>query len=262
MRKSVAFCAIFLVAILLGLCGRLPWSRAVEPTPNKPAAVDQAGDPFRAASSPDKPPAASSAEKPAGAEDPWGNFDSPHGKAAPVQPQSVQRKIVGTAKKARSQAIAPLPGPSRSPTMKITVGKAFGPSAAAELAASEEMIEKALLRPVTLEVVETPLDKIVEQLARQLDVNNVLIDQRALNDAGIDPATPVTCKVTNLPLRFALDEILRPLQLTWIIRSGALVVTTPEEAEKTLTTKVYERQRPLGQPARLPGQSLQRPGRS
>ena len=47
------------------------------------------------------------------------------------------------------------------------------------------------MRPVTLEVVETPLDKVVEQLARQLDVD-ILMDQKALNDVGIDPTTPVT----------------------------------------------------------------------
>ncbi len=123
--------------------------------------------------------------------------------------------------------------------MKITVGKASSRSTAAELAASEEIIEKALRRPVTWEVVEMPLDRVAEQLARQLDVN-VLMDQKALGDVGIDPFTPVTIKVTKLPLRFALDELLRPLQLVWTIRSGALLVTSLEENDRLLTTKVYD----------------------
>jgi hypothetical protein len=239
MRKSVALCAIFLVATLLGLCGRLPWSRAVEPTPNKPAAVDQAGDPFGPGLSPDKPSAAAQA----------GGQSAPKPEHKPVRKARIKKGAPAddagandagaTPKTSRWGADTVSPRPSGPASMKITVGKAFGQNAAAELAASEEMIEKALLRPVTLEVVETPLNKVVEGLAQQLDVN-ALVDERALNDVGVDLATPVTCKVTNVPLRFALDELLRPLQLTWAIRGGALVVTTPEEAEKTLTTKVYD----------------------
>jgi hypothetical protein len=128
--------------------------------------------------------------------------------------------------------------PSGPPSMKITAGKASNQSAAAGLAASEEIIEKALRRPVTLEVVETPLSEVAEQLARQFDVN-VLLDQKALNDVGIDPATPVTFRLTNLPLRYALDELLRPLSLEWTIRSGALLVTSVEENDRLLTTRVY-----------------------
>jgi hypothetical protein len=123
--------------------------------------------------------------------------------------------------------------------MKITVGKASSRSTAAELAASEEIVEKALLTRVTLDMVETPLQDFVEQLARQLDIN-VLVDHKALSDVGIDPTTPVTCKVTNLPLRCVLKELLRALDLTWIIQDGSLVVTTPEEAETGLTTTVYD----------------------
>jgi hypothetical protein len=123
--------------------------------------------------------------------------------------------------------------------MKITVGKASSRSTAAELAASDEIVEKALLTRVTLDVEDAPLYDIVEQWARQLDIN-VLVDYKALNDVGIDPTTPVDCKVTNLPLRSALKCLLRPLDLTWIVQDGSLVVTTPEEAETRLSTRVYD----------------------
>jgi hypothetical protein len=123
--------------------------------------------------------------------------------------------------------------------MKLTVGKASSRTTEAELGAAEEIVEKALLTRVTLEVVDTPLNEFVDQLRRQLDIN-VLLEQKALNDVGIDPTTPVSCKVTNLPLRCALKEILSPLELTWIIQEGSLVVTTPEVAETRLTTRVYD----------------------
>jgi hypothetical protein len=260
-----------LAAILLGLSGRLTMVRAAEPAavpaekpagvgvgplaaaddsaepaakpakkpkkPKKAAAADepavgQGSDPFAPAPqvspSAETPPAASRAGKPADAPDPWGNFDSAPGEVPPK-----------TARKARPQTIEPSPQHSNRASMKITIGKASGRSTAAELAASEEIIEKSLLRPVTIDVLKTPLNEFAEQLARQLDVN-VLLDQKALSDAGVDPTTPVTCKVTNLPLRSALGELLRPLQLTWVIHNGILLVTTPDEAEKLLTTRVYD----------------------
>ena len=239
MRKSVALCAIFLTATMLGLCARLPWSRAVEPAADKSAAVDQGRDPFGPVSSPDKPSAAA----------PAGGETTPRPEHKPVRKSRIKKGAAvddaalhgagETLNTSRRGADTASPRPSGPATMKITVGKASGPSAMAELAASEEMIEKTLLRPVTLDVAETPLGKVVDELARQLDVN-VMVDRKALNDLGIDPAAPVTCKLTGLPLRFALDELLRPLELTWIIRSGALVVTSPEEADTALTTKVYD----------------------
>jgi hypothetical protein len=122
--------------------------------------------------------------------------------------------------------------------MKITVGKVPGPSAAAGWT-PEETIEKALLRPVTLDVVRTPLDEVAEQLARQLDVN-LTIDEKALKDIGLCPPTPVTYKVTNLALHFALDELLHPLDLVWTVRNGVLLVTTPQEAETVMMTEVYD----------------------
>ncbi len=243
MRKSVAWSAVFLAAIVLGLCGRLPLVRAGEP-PAGQGAAGQGQDPFaplpQAPSSAEKPPAASPAGKPADGGDPWVNYLSAPGKAASAQPQCVEAKPAPkAARKARPQTFAASPEPSGQASMKVTVGKVPSRSAAAELAAEEEIIEKALLRPVTLELVEMPLNRVVEELARQLDVN-VMMDHRALNNVGIDPATPVTCKVTNLPLRFALVELLRPLELTWEIRGGTLLVTTPEEAETHLTTRVYD----------------------
>jgi hypothetical protein len=239
MPKCVALSAFFSAAILLGLSGRLTLVRAAESgtgqVPDKPAApaekpVGAGADPFAA-------PAGTAAPAAVGAD--AGPFNAADGSGVPAKPAS----------------------------MKITVGKASGRKAAAELAALEETIEKALAKPVTLDVVETPLDKVVEQLSRELGVN-VLLDRKALDDVGIDPATTVSCKVTNLPLRFALDELLRAFgtakgggiqqedpnqnatarrhnpaaasKLGWTVRNGVLLVTSEGEVESMLTTRVYD----------------------
>jgi hypothetical protein len=257
MRKSVALSAVFLAAILLGLSGRLPLLRTAEPGVDQGAASGGGQDPFGPPSRTEKRPADFPRD---GQETPKPNtvpgetvdrFGDDSGvrakrksakkKKAAAADDAQPDDAVRAPKKPRPRPTmpAPAPQPSRPTSMKITVGKASSRSTAAELAASEKIVEKALLTQVTLDVVETPLNEVAEQLARQLDIN-VLVDQKALNDVGIDPAMPVSCKVTNLPLRFALGELLRPLDLTWIVYNGALSVTTPEEAMARLTTRVYD----------------------
>lgn len=235
MPRSVAFSAVFLAAIILGLCGRLPLVRGDKPAVHKSEPVGEGQDPFAPPTSVDPCAEKPTADAPAdGAKspkskpkpkkrakdvgDPFGGFDSAPEKAVSAPPQCATGKTCATAKKAHPQAIAPSPGPSGQASMKITVGKASSRSTAAELAASEEIIEKVLRRPVTWEVVEMPLDRVAEQLARQLDVN-VLMDQKALGNVGIDPFTPVTIKVTKLPLRFALDGFC--VRSNWSGRSAA-----------------------------------------
>ncbi len=257
MRKSVALSAVFLVAILLELSGRLPLLRGDKPAADQGAAANQGQDSFarpsQASSPSDKPPAASKETRPVRGDDPFGsNLDSAPGKAASAQPQSAEAKPARKmAKKARPQTIAPSPQPSRLGNMKMTLGKPSSQSAAAAMTASEELIEKALLRPVTLDMLEPPLCDVADELSRQLNVN-VIVDARGLNDVGTDPMTPVTCQLKNLPLRFALDELLRPLEMTWIIRNGTLVVTTLEQAEKQLTTRVYDVSSLLANPPDYP----------
>ncbi len=104
---------------------------------------------------------------------------------------------------------------------------------------AEEAIEKALDSPTTCEFIETPLLDVVEYL-RDLHGVNIAIDWKALGAAKPDPtsaAVSIQCKGTSL--RSALELILRPLKLTWAVHHEALLVTTPEEAQGMLTTRVY-----------------------
>lgn len=71
MRKSVALSAVFLAAIALGLCGRLPLVRGDKPAVHKHGEVGEGQDPFALPPSAKKPPAASSAGKPAEGQDPF-----------------------------------------------------------------------------------------------------------------------------------------------------------------------------------------------
>jgi hypothetical protein len=66
------------------------------------------------------------------------------------------------------------------------------------------------------------------------------LDQRALDDVGIGIDMPLTFRYQSIRLRDGLHLLLKELDLTWTIRHGCLIITTPEEAESRLITKIYD----------------------
>ena len=67
----------------------------------------------------------------------------------------------------------------------------------------------------------------------------IQIDHRALEDIGIGSDTPITRNLKGITLRSALRLMLKEMDLTYVVRDEVLQITTPEEAESELTTKVY-----------------------
>lgn len=114
-------------------------------------------------------------------------------------------------------------------------------------AAEDRRVREALRRPVTLDLKETPLGMAM----RQLEASQHLVidpDLRALNAVGIGTDAPVTLRVQQMPLASALRLMLDQLDLTYIVRDGVLLVTTPEEYENMQATVVY----PVGDLLRVP----------
>ena len=57
----------------------------------------------------------------------------------------------------------------------------------------------------------------------------VEVDIRALEDIGLDPDIPLTCRHSGTrPLRAILSSTLSPLNLTFIVQNNALLITTKE----------------------------------
>jgi len=108
----------------------------------------------------------------------------------------------------------------------------------------KEKIRLALDRPVTLDVADTPLADVVAHLGEQAGITNVVVDTKALDDVRIESGTPITKRLKGIPLRSALELTLKDLDLTYVPRDGVLVITTPEEAETHLITRMFNG--PLG----------------
>lgn len=104
--------------------------------------------------------------------------------------------------------------------------------------AAEKRIEEALRSPTQIEFVETPLSDVVDYL-RDYHKIEIQLDKKALGDVNIGTDTPVTKTLRGISLKSALRLMLRELQLTYIIQDEVLLITTPEEAEARLVTKVY-----------------------
>jgi hypothetical protein len=102
-----------------------------------------------------------------------------------------------------------------------------------------QAIDEALARPIELDFADQPLTDVAALIAQQRGIP-VLIDSRALEDAGTPPDVPVTLAIRGAPLEAALRHLLRPLKLTWMIQDEALVITTQEEAEQSgLRLRIY-----------------------
>jgi hypothetical protein len=103
---------------------------------------------------------------------------------------------------------------------------------------SEQKIFDQLDGDTTLEFIETPLSDVVEYL-EDLHGIQIELDTRALDGVGIGSDTPITRNLKGVSLRAALRLMLKDLDLTYVVKDEVLQITTPEEAEANLVTKVY-----------------------
>ncbi len=101
-------------------------------------------------------------------------------------------------------------------------------------------LEARLDRPVSLDVHDVPLGKLLARLAREHGIA-IDVDGPALASIGIKRDPPVTIAMRDVPLREALARIAGSFEdpLVAVPRSGRVLVTTPLEAEDDVVLEVY-----------------------
>jgi len=100
-------------------------------------------------------------------------------------------------------------------------------------------IENRLKTPVMLEFENTPLSAVLDYLSDVSDIN-IHLDPLALEEYGVDSNTPVTINVRReIMLRSALNLILEPLSLTYVIKDEVLKITTARQREGEVYQVVY-----------------------
>ena len=110
---------------------------------------------------------------------------------------------------------------------------------AGKVTAAEARIRAALEEPTRVEFVEVPIADAASYLAELHNIE-IMLDTRTLNEVGVGNDEPISLAVQNVRLRSVLELMLRPLELTWLVRDEVLLITTRESAESMLVSHVYE----------------------
>jgi outer membrane protein assembly factor BamD (BamD/ComL family) len=142
----------------------------------------------------------------------------------------------------RTPAREPVPMATPDPALVRAVERAgrstgvvvSGPGASPE----DQQVELLLDKPTTLNVRETPLDKLGELIERQHGIP-VRFDRKALEQAGIGMDTSITFNARGMSLRAGLKMMLKAIDLTHQLEHGGVTITTREEADANLSTVVY-----------------------
>ncbi len=100
-------------------------------------------------------------------------------------------------------------------------------------------IEQKLKTPVLLKYENTPLSEVVSGLSELAGVN-IHLDPRGLTQEGVNTDTPVTITLTKeVTLKSALNLILEPLHLSYVINDEVLKITSEQLRDGQLITKPY-----------------------
>ena len=230
MRRHT-FAILFMLAVaalLFGLTQSSVWADDSDDDPFKSGSSDPFGDdskdPFKAS----------------GSEDPFGSQEKePSSKPLPKWPvEDDGKKVPANTRLPKWPPRATKKGtPARPP--KVSAG---GPI---DAKANEAKIREVLDEDTTLALQETPLYEVAKFL-KDFHGIEIQFDRKALNEADIEPDAPITLVLKGRTLRSALRHMLKPLDLSFIIRDEVLLITTPEVAENHIITQVYDVQNLVG----------------
>ncbi|HEX5106502.1 MAG TPA: hypothetical protein VFV87_21935 [Pirellulaceae bacterium] len=117
----------------------------------------------------------------------------------------------------------------------------LGPQSAVDL-----KIRDALEREVAFDYERVAIADVCDELSQSLGIN-VRLDAKWLEAAGINVETPITCHFPRARVRVQLRRLCDALEMDFLVRSEALWLTTPEEAQSNLITRIYD-VRPLIDP--------------
>jgi hypothetical protein len=123
-------------------------------------------------------------------------------------------------------------------SLLLAGGSAAQTTGSSTAAANISKIDQALWKKVKLEFVEMSLKDVASFLEDYADVK-VVVDYRGLYKAKLSGDVPVTVSVADVTLASALDRMLSPIGLGWVIEGEVLMLTTDEVAATRQTTRQY-----------------------
>ena len=117
------------------------------------------------------------------------------------------------------------------------------PSTEIDIPDEPKTIDPATLLPaelaesVTVTFKEASLSDVVQWIQQEQNIS-VLLDRRALDEAGILSSEPISDSLTADPLYLLLNR-LRTAGLSWYVQDGIVHITTTEGGQRHLVTESY-----------------------
>lgn len=109
---------------------------------------------------------------------------------------------------------------------------------AAKISAAEQKIYAALSQPTEMQFIDVPFSDVILSLSDKHGIP-ICIDTRALDGVGIGSEYRVTFQLAGVPLRTALQLMLRPVDLHWTVRDEILLITTYDEMSGAYKLRTY-----------------------
>jgi general secretion pathway protein D len=110
---------------------------------------------------------------------------------------------------------------------------------ARRLSPAELEIQKALTKPVEVKFENRPLAEVADTLGRMTGVN-IYLDPQGLHAEGVVSDTPVTLNLSQpIALRSALNLLLEPLGLSYVIQNEVLRITSEQTRDSDTYVKTY-----------------------
>jgi hypothetical protein len=106
------------------------------------------------------------------------------------------------------------------------------------LTPEEAKVLKALNSPVTIDLKDSTLEAVINYLKDKTGVE-INVPKLILEERNITYQTPVSVSLKDVTLRTVLKKVLADVGLTYIVKEGAIQVTTEERAKQTLTVRTY-----------------------
>ena len=99
-------------------------------------------------------------------------------------------------------------------------------------------IEAKLSDRISINMDKQPLSEAVTFLTNYTGLN-IILDPKAVADAGLSSASPVTLTLNNSKLKTVLKLLLQPLGLTYKLEDDVIVITSPEAMQAQTITQTY-----------------------
>ena len=102
----------------------------------------------------------------------------------------------------------------------------------------EKEIQQALKKQISLHFEEARLIDVIKHIAQSAGIN-VVLDNMGLEEEGLTSDTKVSIDVTEIRLKSALSNLLKPRHLAYKIEDEVLKITSKSRAQKPMTTVTY-----------------------